>query len=180
MAFTKEREPHLKTVTINGIKQEVLYRVVRAGNNFHPQILRRCGECGKEEWIFRCNAFKENVTGLCRHCSSVLSVEKMNLIRTTAKGTQCGRYKKGYYISHNGYRYVSLHSEHPLRSMAGSKRSVGQHRLIMAEHLGRILSRHEIVHHKNGDKEDNRLENLEILNRAKHMDIHREEIRSKP
>jgi HNH endonuclease len=50
-----------------------------------------------------------------------------------------------------------------------------EHRLVMAEKLGRELSTDEHVHHINGDKQDNRPDNLAIMTQSEHMRGHMQE-----
>lgn len=75
---------------------------------------------------------------------------------------------KGSY-KQNGYVKV-LVSEHPFSDKRGY---VLEHRLILEENLGKFLEKHIVIHHINGIRDDNRLENLEIIqDQSRHAKSH--------
>jgi hypothetical protein len=63
------------------------------------------------------------------------------------------------HMSH-GYQQINVPKD--LRHLSRGSTKIAEHRFVMAEHLGRALSPDEHVHHINGIKTDNRLENLEL------------------
>lgn len=62
------------------------------------------------------------------------------------------------WVNPSGYRELVM-ADHPNARPNGT---ILEHRLVMAEHLGRPLVEGESVHHKNGDRLDNRIDNLEL------------------
>lgn len=79
-----------------------------------------------------------------------------------------GHWRGGSYVASDGYRYVRVKNDN------GRTRYRLEHRLVMERFLGRDLRRDEHVHHRNGDKLDNRVQNLEVLGVAEHYERHRE------
>lgn len=51
---------------------------------------------------------------------------------------------------------------------------IDEHRFIMEKHLDRKLKKNEVIHHINGNKKDNRIENLKVMSLSEHSKIHHE------
>lgn len=81
-------------------------------------------------------------------------------IKVRRRGANAPGWKGGRIRHREGYIRVVRDPDDPLTS--GEGRYVMEHRLAMARHLGRPLRRSETVHHINGVKDDNRIENLEL------------------
>jgi len=53
---------------------------------------------------------------------------------------------------------------------------VPEHHLVWWREKDEVIGENEVIHHKNGDKKDNRLENLEKLSRSEHSKRHMDEV----
>lgn len=84
-------------------------------------------------------------------------------IRSAGRGDQHGSWTGGRSIT--GHGYVLTRSSDGLALGVESKSGYSlEHRLVMARALGRPLRKTETVHHINGDRQDNRIENLQLRN----------------
>lgn len=126
----------------------------------HKYAWLACPQCGKERWVRWADRTRwKGKSPLC------------NLCRAHNLNYKGGRRKT------QGYVDVLLRPDdffYPMTRKAGSTKQgayVFEHRLIMAKHLGRCLHNWEIVHHKNHIRDDNRIENLQLVSEDRHTQI---------
>jgi len=95
------------------------------------------------------------------------SIENLRLTKRKtpfpSSGRKWSQKQKGFAME-KGYAVI-WNPDHPMARKTGY---IAEHRLIMAEHLGRMLELDEHVHHINGNRLDNRIENLELLDESSH------------
>lgn len=121
-----------------------------------------CVRCGLTRWVQEQRLLwakkTGTYTGFCVPCSNTVRNK-----RNRPWGKDSFNWKGGRFRSPDGYIRIRLAPDDPLRVMVTSGGYVREHRYLVAQAVGRPLERWEVVHHKNGIKDDNRLENLELM-----------------
>jgi hypothetical protein len=89
-------------------------------------------------------------------------------------GQKTGPQSKQYAARLSKDGYLRMYSgKHPY---ANGRKEIHWHVMVMEEHIGRPLRPGECVHHINGIKTDNRLENLALMTHADHSKMHTTEL----
>lgn len=120
----------------------------------HKKFPSTCIVCGKQ-WL--------GIMKVRRFCSQ----------KCVSHGVHNGRWNGGRFINSKGYVMVYCPT-HPLRI---SRSYIKEHRLVMEKNIGRFLSPKEDVHHRNGIKSDNRIENLKLMSKSEHTKLHWRQIK---
>lgn len=83
-------------------------------------------------------------------------------VRLGAWGPHHPRWSGGRCVTGAGYVRITLDRDDPYRELADARGTVFEHRYVMAQALGRPLRATETVHHIDGNKGNNALDNLQL------------------
>lgn len=132
-------------------------------------IWTACLDCRKERWV---QFIKDKPRILkCDSCGRKGKNMGSNNPSFGKFGKESPVWKGGRYKDGQGYIRVLADPTNFFFEMKNSDGYILEHRLVMAQFLGRCLKPWEIVHHKNHIKNDNRIENLELMKILTHRII---------
>lgn len=118
------------------------------------------------------------LTTYCRKCACKISANKRRgkpahnkgkKLSQELKGSNHPSWKGGTYISHDGYRMIYCPIDNPKNKWKYYRK---EHIVVIEEYLGRKLAKGEVIHHIDGNKLNNTLNNLIVLDQKHHRQLH--------
>ena len=136
------------------------------GREHRDYIYVSCDKCESKRWVVLQRYKSDVYSGLCYRCNlSKISDCKMEK-HPRWKGGRCTTHHKGYIWIKN--------YEHPL---SGSQGMIMEHRLIACDIWGIEAVRDGIIHHIDGDKKNNKPENLKLFSKqSEHLKHHHKKV----
>ena len=156
------------------------------------QIARNCPTCNKTyyatPYIIRnakkyCSkkcayiGIRKEINRICPVCNITFKTKPYQ--KRIYCSTQCRQldyrgekhpfWKGGRHSDRHGYIQVQILPSDEYFAMSDKCGYVLEHRLIMAQHQGRPLTKSEIVHHKDGNPKNNHISNLELRTKTTHI-----------
>ena len=143
---------------------------IRKNKYSQDQIWHACVDCGKERWVVLSLDKPTNIR--CRRCSHKgikQSWERRLRASIARKGRPKGSVQNGRIKCGSGYIRIKVSPDSIFYPMADDKGYALEHRIAYATYLGRCLQPWEIIHHKDGVKDNNELDNLELTTKGGHL-----------
>lgn len=117
-----------------------------------PPVIKACARCGKE---LRLKPSQAAIQYCSKQCEAAARTKR-----------PIDRMHNGKLAKKDHYGYVMIYEpNHPNKSFGGF---VYEHRHVVEQAFGRYLASDEQVHHINGVKDDNRIDNLQVLSEREH------------
>ena len=118
---------------------------------------------------------QKQIRRVCPACLGVFGVTPYDFDRAMAKSGvwRCKTCTLVLRNKHGAHRFGSFSKAKSRYVFVKTESGFVQlHRLVMEMYLGRYLDCDEVVHHCNGEKTDNRIENLELMTNSEHTTLH--------
>jgi HNH endonuclease len=134
----------------------------------------KCDNCNTEFTKFKNGKYDVNTKSYCKECVSSIGVNKlagMAGYQAKIKNNFSNRVGK-VVLGKEGYPEIYIGKDYPYRT--GGYRCIREHQYIMELHLKRGLKKGEVVHHIDGDKTNNNIENLFLTTVQEHNKLHAE------
>lgn len=136
-----------------------------------PKMSLVCDWCGKEYTSYQCGKNFHFCGIECRRKAGKLVASGFDEDTRKRAGERITYYNRNVF-NRGEYRERQADALRGTGSGYVKRRGVHEHRRVAEVMLGRPLKSDEIVHHKDGDKSNNRPENLEVMTRAEHIREH--------